>query len=94
MSGKMGRKPRTVTDESTEKTVVVEIPVADLVEGQYVNEHVDVHLDCVQRVAMRRVYNGLLDGGHRMRNGHHVRSYVDAVRWLCEQIAEGIDGGT
>jgi len=79
------------TVEEKKATVSITVPIAPLEEGAYVGDHVDVHLDHCQRVTMRRMLNGLKDGGARLANERVVQNYGDVVRYILDQVYVDMD---
>lgn len=66
--------------------VLIDFPVGEIDPDCYVGNHVDVHLDHRQKVAMRRLLNGML--GQKLANGRLVQTYGDVVRHICDRVAE------
>ena len=54
--------------------------------GIYVTRHVDLQLSQEQAENMRRLFDWLNEGNARLKNGRHIDSVSDCVRWLLERI--------
>jgi len=67
----------------------LELPLEDLVEGQYAQRHVEVMLSMNQAKAFKRLWMGLQRQGARLNNKRFVNTPPDVIRWLCEQIPTG-----
>lgn len=66
--------------------VALSLPVEEIPDGVHVRGHVNVQLDVIQRRGLRRLQDGLNHQNLRLRNGRHVGTAADAVRWLMEEI--------
>lgn len=72
------------TVQGCESTALVEIPLGVL-NGGYVSNRCDiVSLSVVQRNALRRIMNGLIEEGATLANGKNVKNGQDAVKWILE----------
>jgi hypothetical protein len=62
--------------------------------GGYVSHHIDVHLTPRQGRAYRALYDGLVEQGVRFDGGKPVVSPPDAIRWVLELLATGLDNAS
>ena len=69
-------------------SAIVEVPLADPEPDSYLSRHVQVQLDAEQRVAMRRLLNGLRQANEHLASGRAVQSNANAIEWVLEQIAK------
>lgn len=100
---KAKQKPTAVTGavERREPAAVlaVDVPIADAstVDGKHKTRHVDISLSASEAATLARVRNALNEADARLssREGKHVHSSADAVRWLLERVrdAETPEGG-
>ena len=75
-------------------TVVIELPIGDVTEHEYLSRHVEARFQTVgQQVAMRRIWRGLQSQGAKLGNGRPVTRSGDAVKWILEQIEAGMRVG-
>ena len=78
----------TVEQPPSLPTVTIAVPIAEPVDG-YIPSHIDCHLrEGRLAVAFDRVFRGLDVTGARMPDGRRITHRTDAMRWLCEQVAE------
>lgn len=54
--------------------------------------HVDIQLDRPQALTLARLFAGLDASDARLKNERRIQSQADVVRWLLEQIGEGVTG--
>jgi len=64
--------------------VTVEVPVAELIEGQYISDHLELRLAPNQKTILRRIRLALTSVGQRLANAKAVESDGDAVRWMLD----------
>lgn len=96
--GKKNKSEPTQSRSSNEhdveiKAVDVEIDVPTLDTGFYQMRRVELNLDRDQRSTLRKVFDGLQYSGAMLASGKGVRTQQDAVRWMLEQVHDGLVGG-
>jgi len=79
-------KPAPTTDAK----VSITLTVAPLKPDVYLSDHVDVHLNHDQRIALRRIYDGLHDQAAKLANGRYIQTNGDVVRHILEQVYAGL----
>jgi len=78
------------------RTVCVELPIGDLVEGGYpgpndVSGHVEARLNHRRLKALARIHAGFMARPTQMRTGGFVDSNSNIVQHLLDQVADAID---
>jgi hypothetical protein len=74
---------------SEPRAVLIELPVAEIPDAQYISNHVEVNrLTDTQRTAIRRLKLGLHAADERLENNDAIDSDAKAIRWLLERIAQ------
>lgn len=81
-------------DEPRFGHILLKVPVS-LEKPVYRPDHVDVHLDAIQRDGLRALFDALhAPPPHRLKSGRYVNRFTDAVRWILEQIGRGLSDGS
>jgi len=68
---------------------LVDIPLGPANDG-YVSRHVDLYLSRPEAEAAKRLYNHFEANPTKLADGRFIDSVPKAVRWLLQQLAEGI----
>lgn len=82
------------TAKHDELTVIIEIPVAVPTDSAYRTRQIHAKLTQRQADAARVLFDGLYAQDATLANGHHVDTPADAIKWLLEQIADGVQPAT
>ena len=72
--------------------VQIVIPTSRIEDEEYCAKHVQLQLDEPHARALKSVYRGLEEKGAKLRSGRPIRTNVDAVRWVLEQITHATNG--
>ena len=81
-------KPKT-TRAPGKAIAIVEVPLGDpLGPSDSRHARVDVHLRGAHGATLCRLRSRLNAEDVRLRDGRHVHTTIDAVKWLLEQIDE------
>ena len=82
------RKPELATE-----TVVIELPLGEVSEKEYLSRHVESRLRTRdQQSTMKRLLRGLQASGATTKDGRPVQRAGEAIRYMMEQIAA--EGGS
>ena len=85
----MAKKQTQTKPASEQTTVVLEVPLGDVGEKEYLSRHVESRLKTrEQRLAMKRLLRGLQQTGATTKDGRPVQRPGDVVRLLMEQISD------
>ena len=71
------------------ETVVIELPLGEVGEKEYLSRHVESRLKTrEQQQNMKRLVRGLQQSGAATKNGRPVQRAGEVIRWLMEQISD------
>ena len=67
------------------------VPVSEPLE-QYVSfNHIDIRMTLQQSRCVQRVRKALYDSNCKLRNGKHVNTFADTLRYVLERIEDGLE---
>lgn len=80
---------KTRAVQTDDLTAIIEIPLGEVTEAEYLSDHVDARLKTInQRRAFRRICRGLQQTGAKTADGRPVTRPGDVVRYLLEQVGQ------
>ena len=75
------------TKGTEDKTALIEVPLGNVTEQEYLARHVEVRFRTVdQQRTFRAILRGLQERGAKTKDGLFVTKPSDALRWLMEQV--------
>lgn len=75
---------------SNGKVAEITLPLARELPDNFISQHrgrIDMRLDPSHLPAFKRVYAGLWENGATLKNGAHIDSPADVIKYIFEQIA-------
>lgn len=80
----------TTSTEPRCEEVVLALTLGELPPNIYISRHLDIQLNSVQAVVLRRLFEGYYQTATRLANGRYVQSPADVIRYVLEQVGEGV----
>ena len=84
--------PASIDPEFPESTVIIELPTRIVPDSHYRQRFIHVPgMTADQANAAKALFEGLHKRQARLANGRYVKSPPDAIRYVLEQIAAGMN---
>ena len=68
-----------------------QIPISKPIERNSLFRHIDIQLTPKQSQCLQRARKALHDNHCKLRNGKHVDTYPDTLRYFLERLEDGVD---